>query len=256
MWGFAHQSVLPDEIVVADDGSDERTREVIHRVRSRTHLEIQHVWHEDDGFRKCAILNRAIEQAHGDYLIFSDGDCIPRPDFVQQHREFAREQCFLSGGYNKLPMDLSQQINLSDIDSGRAFRLSWLRQHGLRIDRQSLRLQTRGFAARACNRLTTTNPTWNGHNASGWKSDLISVNGFDERMRYGGEDCELGERLVNIGIKPIQIRFSAICLHLDHERGYVNDSDKKRNMQIRQYTRHHRVLRTEFGIRQFGKRAA
>ena len=153
-------------------------------------------------------------------------------------------------------MDLSQQINLSDIDSGRAFRLSWLRQHGLRIDRQSLRLQTRGFAASACNRLTTTNPTWNGHNASGWKSDLISVNGFDERMRYGGEDCELGERLVNIGIKPIQIRFSAICLHLDHERGYVNDSDRKRNMQIRQSTRHHRVLRTEFGIRQFGKRAA
>ena len=256
LWGYANQNVAADEILIADDGSDERTTEVINRVQANTDLTIKHLWHADNGFQKCLILNRAIAESSSEYLIFSDGDCIPRSDFVEQHRLRARPNRFLSGGYNKLPMGLSRQITLDDISSGKAFQLSWLKANGLRAGIQEMRLRTEGAISEVLNRLTTTNPTWNGHNASGWKNDLVRVNGFDERMRYGGEDCELGERLINSGIIPTQIRFSAICLHLDHSRGYVNEVDKKRNWEIRQFTRRHRLTVTQHGLRQSNSVAA
>ena len=69
--------------------------------------------------------------------------------------------------------------------------------------------------------LTPTRATWNGGNASGWRADVLRVNGFDERMGYGGEDRELGERLVNAGIRGKQVRHRTITVHLDHARPYI-----------------------------------
>ena len=97
-------------------------------------------------------------------------------------------------------------------------------------------------------RFSTTRPTFNGHNASAWKSDIMSVNGLDERMEYGGLDRELGERLVNAGIRPKQIRHRAVCLHLDHDRNYVRSESLCRNEQIRRVTRLQRLTWTPFGI--------
>ena len=67
-------------------------------------------------------------------------------------------------------------------------------------------------------RLTTTKATWNGHNASTWKSYALAANGFNNAMRYGGEDREFGERLMNAGIRGKQVRHRPICVHLDHGR--------------------------------------
>ncbi len=96
--------------------------------------------------------------------------------------------------------------------------------------------------------LTPTRATWNGHNASGWKDDLLAVNGFDERMGYGGEDRELGERLVILGRRGRQIRHRAVVVHQWHERGYVDDEVLRANRRIRRETARARVPRTAFGI--------
>ena len=124
--GYMSQSCKADEIIIADDGSTDDTRKLIERYS--THLPIIHVWHEDNGFRKTEILNKAISAATADYLIFTDQDCIPRRDFIETHRRYAREGYFLSGGYFKLPMDISRDITPDDIASGRAFDLKWLVQ--------------------------------------------------------------------------------------------------------------------------------
>jgi glycosyltransferase involved in cell wall biosynthesis len=250
LWGYANQTHTEFEVVIADDGSDSATREVIQRIRRQFGLTIKHVWHPDDGFRKCTILNRAIEEAAGDYLLFSDGDCIPRSDFVQQHFEAAEPGRFLSGGYFKLPMSISEQIDRNDIESGHAFTLAWLRAAGLEYSHRILRLMSYGLLAHCLNLLTTTRPTWNGHNASGWAEDVRRANGFDERMRYGGEDRELGERLQNAGIRGKHVRFQALCLHLDHSRGYIRDADLKRNREIRDVTLSMGRTKTEHGITQ------
>ncbi|MEM1226500.1 MAG: glycosyltransferase family 2 protein [Planctomycetota bacterium] len=248
LWGYAIQTRTDFEIVIADDGSTSETKSLIERARDETGLNIRHVWHEDDGFRKCEILNRATSVTGGDYLIFSDGDCIPRADFLQQHHQHAERGRFLSGGYIKLPMSLSQAIERHDIERGDAFRLSWLRARGLPLSARWLRLIAGPRLAQCLNAVTTTRPTWNGNNASGWKSDIVAAGGFDERMRYGGLDRELGERLENAGIRGKHIRFQTVVIHLDHPRGYANEADLRRNLAIRHETRTTGRKTTAFGL--------
>ena len=101
--GYAVQRHRDFHVVVADDGSGPETRATIDRVRADTGLRIEHVWHEDRGFRKSEILNRAIVAADADYLIFSDGDTIPERDLVGTHARLAERGRFLAGGYVKLP---------------------------------------------------------------------------------------------------------------------------------------------------------
>jgi GT2 family glycosyltransferase len=100
------------------------------------------------------------------------------------------------------------------------------------------------------NFITPTRPTWNGGNASAWKKDILAINGFDERMKYGGEDREFGERLVNKGIQPLKVRYLAIIIHLEHERGYVNDEAWKINNEIREETKKEKTTKTKFGLYQ------
>ena len=253
--GYAAQDVDGFEIVLADDGSGPETRVVVQAMGSAFPGSLQHIWHEDRGFQKSQILNKAIVAARHPYLIFTDGDCIPRRDLVSTHASMARDGHFLSGGYVKLPMDLSHEIDAAAVGSGKSFNAAWLRTHGLRDVHALAKLWAVGPVARLLDALTPTRATWNGHNASGWKRDLLAVNGFDERMHYGGQDRELGERLVHAGVRPIQVRYSAVALHLDHARGYKTTESLERNRAIRRATRARRATWTEFGIVK-GPRAA
>ena len=247
--GFAQQTISNFEIVIADDGSKESTKVAINAMRIKTGLDIQHIWQEDDGFQKCRILNKSIVAAKGDYLVFTDGDCIPRADFLESHLKFREKGFFLSGGYYKLPLNISKKITIADIEEQKCFKLSWLIANGLKRSPKNLKLITKGFLSTFLNFVTPTNASWNGHNSSAWKSDLLAVNGFDEEMQYGGEDRELGERLFNFGLKSKQIRYNAICIHLDHDRGYVSDATWQKNAKIRQYTKENKIVQTSNGIK-------
>lgn len=248
--GFAHQTHRDFEVVVADDGSGEDTAEVIRNARRSSGLEIKHVRQEDRGFRKCRILNKAIAKARGEYLIFTDGDCIPQPEFVSRHLDLAGPRRFLSGGLLRLPLGLSHNIGPEDIAAGRCFSASWLRSRGMPPTYKLLKLTAgSGFGA-VLDRISPATAGWNGHNASGWKADILAANGFDERMGYGGEDRELGERLENAGIRGKRIRHRVTCLHLDHPRGYVDPQVRAANLAIRQETRRTQSTRTENGIAQ------
>ena len=246
LWSYEMQTIVPDEIIIADDGSGEETRELIERFSSC--LPIKHVWHEDDGFRKTKILNEALRVATADYLIFTDQDCVARPDFVETHLRFAKPGYILSGGYFKLPMDISECITRDDIESARAFRLSWLVDKGLKRNFKCTKLFGNRYFAAFMNFITPAKATWNGMNSSGWRKDILAVKGFDERMQYGGEDREMGERMFNNGIRSKQIRYSATILHLDHKRPYVNVEALERNKAIRKETKRLRRVETEHGI--------
>uniref|UniRef100_UPI003566C11B glycosyl transferase family 2 n=1 Tax=Seonamhaeicola sp. TaxID=1912245 RepID=UPI003566C11B len=194
------------------------------------------------------ILNKAIVACKSEYIVMSDGDCIPRADFLEVHQKNKEIGYFLSGGYFMLPMDISQKIDKVDILSGNCFNLTWLKNNGLKPSFKNNKLTAKGIIATFLNSLTPTNPSWNGHNASGWKADILKINGFDERMQYGGQDRELGERLFNLGIKSKQIRYSAVCLHLDHPRGYKNQESINKNLAIRATTKKEKRVWTDFGI--------
>ena len=258
LWGYACQARRADEILIADDGSGEATREEISAIAAETGLPLRHVWHADRGFRKTEILNKALAESTGDYLIFTDGDCIPRRDFVATHERLAKPGRFLSSGAVRLSMPASRAIRKVDVDNGKCFRVSWLRCRwrapgDKRPAPALLKLRCRGPWGDACSWLTTTRATWNGNNASCYRADALAVRGFDERMQYGGEDREFGERLVNHGLRGWPARFSAICVHLDHGRGYVEPEMITRNLAIRAETKRLRRVETDHGL---GRQAA
>ena len=248
LWGYMCQTVKADEIIIADDGSTDETRRLIGKYSGV--LPLRHVWHEDKGFRKTRILNRALAEATADYLIFTDQDLVPRADFIAQHTAHARKGRFVSGGCIRLPMHISELITREDIETGDAFKISWLKARGMKTGLKTLKLVGGERFSSLMNAITPAKATWNGGNSSGWRADLLAVNGFNERMRYGGEDREFGERLVNMGLKGVQLRYSAVTLHLDHKRPYVNKEHLDMNKRIRQEIRRGKTVVTPYGIKQ------
>lgn len=248
LWGFEGQTHNGFDIIIADDGSTEETKKVIQKFQQKGILKISHVWQEDAGFQKTKILNKAIKTTASDYLIFTDGDCIPRFDLVAKHLAMRKKNCFLSGGYFKLPATISDKISEEVIQSKKCFDRAWLVQQGLIESFKLNKLTASGRKEEFLNWITPTKATWDGNNASGWRSDIVAVNGFDERMQYGGEDRELGERLMNMGVKPVQARYSLVTLHLEHPQGYVTEEMIAKNREIRKQTKQHKSTWTPYGL--------
>ena len=119
--GYCNQTEKDFEVVIADDGSTEKTQEVIASFSSKFKHSIIHVWQPDAGFQKCKILNKAILKTNTNYLLFTDGDCIPRKDFVEQNLKYKEKGCFLSRGYFKLLMQTSYKIHIYNIKNQDCF---------------------------------------------------------------------------------------------------------------------------------------
>lgn len=250
-WGLLEQTHPAFDIIVADDGSTAETRAMIDRYRPgflRRGIGLDHLWQADQGFRKCRILNKAIVQAPHPYIVFTDGDCILRRDFLAVHAARAQPGYYLSGSYYKLPLQTSETITRADVQSGRCFDRRWLRAHGLPSNASRLKLLPPSGITPWLNRLSPVACNLKGANASAWRDDLLRVGGFDERMQWGGLDRELGVRLQNAGIKARHVRYDAICVHLDHGRSYRRADQVAANLALRQQVQRDACDYTPYGI--------
>ena len=252
--GYSRQDFRGFELIIADDGSGEETRGLIAGFAEESDFSIRHIWHEDHGYRRSIILNAAILASRGEYLVFSDGDCIPRRDFVDVHRALRKPGYFLSGGSVYLSMEVSRAIEREDVLSGRFADPRWLKAQGQKLGRHRLRLMPSGLRATWLDRLTTTSPTWNLNNASTWRGPLFAVNGMEMEMQYGGADRALGSRLENLGMKRRRARFRAVLLHLDHSRPYKTKESIERNKEIRRRIESNREVRAGEGLLELFRR--
>jgi glycosyltransferase involved in cell wall biosynthesis len=217
--GYRAQSDRDFEMIVADDGSTAETAAVINQARRGADFNIAHVWHEDKGFRAAAIRNRAVAHTNADCIIFSDGDCIPLPDFVARHRRMAEKGWFLSGNRILLSEGFSRRILQERLPvhawgSGRWLGAKlrgevnrWLPLLALPPD-----LALRKWPAGRWEGVMTCN-------LSVWRSDLLAVDGLDESYSgWGLEDSDLAIRLLRAGVRHKSARFAAPVLHLWHSQ--------------------------------------
>ena len=237
-------------ICIADDGSGPTTKDVIDAFSARSKVRVRHVWHPDNGFEKGAILNKSIASSTADYLVFIDGDVLIHPGFVRRHVQLARAKVFNTGSLIRLNKAATDSVTPDLVRDLTVFQRRWLALQGAMKD-LSAWLKTAPFPQPVMSLLEWINPSRTslcGANASCFRADILAVNGYDERIKYGGQDKELGQRMKNAGFNARTVRYSAPLVHLDHPRGYDRPEVRKRNREIRAQTKALRMKTTEFGI--------
>ena len=201
------QTRWPEEILLADDGSSEPTRQLIEQWRKRAPVPVHHVWHPDEGFRKTVILNKAVATASGQYLVLLDGDCVAHRSFVTDHAALAEPGFWVQGR-----RCLVQERFVQQFIPGESPVLAWMLLGRVTGAAKGIRLPFPIIRRETCQRGII------GCNMGFWRNDLLAVNGFDEDYSgWGiGEDSDIGTRLYHLGRPRKFVYGRAIVFHLNH----------------------------------------
>jgi glycosyltransferase involved in cell wall biosynthesis len=210
---------LPDEVIVADDGSGIETKQLIEKFSEQLPVPLIHEWQEDKGYRLARSRNNGLLKSKGDYLIFIDDDLILHPKFITDHRNNAKKGCFYCG--TRVRLGPAKTIDI--MENHRNKVLYW--EADIRSRLNTLRIP---FLHHIITGPGYTYKRLRGCHMAFWKSDLIKINGFDERfITYGREDSDIAMRMMHAGIKRINLKWAAICYHLHHpspDSASANDS--------------------------------
>lgn len=236
-----NQSVFPDEILIADDGSKQETKNVIEAFMRKTNLVIKHIWHEDNGFRKSIILNKAVAQTICDYIIQIDGDCIMHPKFVEDHIKNAKSNTYLYGTRATITKEALPEL----------YRTENVRFHFFSKDiKKRSRTIYSPFLSQFYKEHNEFSSNFRGCNVSFWRNDFIEVNGYNESFEgWGREDSDLVIRMGNKGVLAKRLRYVGIVYHIYHPE---NSRDQlAENDAIQQLSIKNKMIKVEKGISQY-----
>lgn len=235
------QTVLPSEVIVADDGSKEDTRLLIEHFQKSFPVPLIHVWHEDNGNQKPKIMNKAIAKAKYEYIVEIDGDIITHPNFVEDHLTYAEKGVYLFGSRVNIQKSILESIFKKKTTSfhffskgikkrGRTLRIPFFMNFAKLIDKRSSKLR--------------------GCNMSFWREDFIKINGFNEGLiGWGIDDSEMIQRLHNIGIQGKRLKNVAIAYHIHHKE--QDKSHIELNHIIEKETTEKKITFIEKGLNQY-----
>jgi len=207
---IASQSTLPDEVIIADDGSTSSTKALIERVVIGFPVPLHHCWQEDLGFRVSAIRNKAIAKATSDYIVMADGDMLMQQHFIRDHICNAASGQFVQGRRTLLSKELTEHVlagndkQITCLSKGITNRFNACRCKILSPVVSAMFSKQKYMSIRACNMAC-------------WRSDIVAVNGFNETFEgWGREDSEFAVRLLNNGIRRKDLRLGGVAYHLYH----------------------------------------
>ncbi len=206
------QTHLPDEIIIADDGSNEENVQINKKNLQKTGLKYKYIWQEDKGFRAALIRNKAILTADGDYIIGIDGDMILHKDFIKDHLKHAKKGRFIQGSRVLITKKITEKI----LDT-KKIKLNFF-SPGLKNRKNAIHSN---FLASI---FSKTNKSLKGTktcNFSMFKEDIFKINGFNnEFIGWGREDSEFLARFLNNNGERFDIKFNAIAFHLYHPESH------------------------------------
>ena len=217
-----HQTRLPDEVIIADDGSDENTAQGVKSFSKGASFPVLHVWQEDKGFRAAKIRNEAIKQTSGDYIVLLDGDCVVNQHFISDHLKLQEEACFIQGKRVHVNKDVVSFFNYEHANSIPTLMKMALTgkisnaHHLIHLPRSLFIKNKKLKGIKSCN-------------MSFLKKDILAVNGFNEDFTgWGDEDSELACRFFKFGLIKKVHASMAICFHLWHPTNKMkNDMNKQ-----------------------------
>lgn len=217
------QSVKPDELLIADDGSREETKLLIEEYQKKGIVSIKHFWQEDKGFRKSAILNKAVAQTNADYIIQVDGDCILHAKFVEDHINAREKNTYLYGArVNILPQAINAVFEKHLIDFGYFSKEIKNKSRALHIP----------FLSSLYKSHASYSDKFRGCNVSFWRKDFMEINGYNEDYEgWGREDSDLVIRMGNKGVLAKRLRYAGIVFHIHHKINSRDNFDKNDAMQ-------------------------
>lgn len=220
------QTRLPDEIIVADDGSDHETRKLVELMATESPVPVIHSWQKNKGFRLARSRNRAIAKAKGEYIILVDGDVVLEKHFIEDHMSFCRSGFFVQGTRVLLNKEFSAKV-LTNKAMVKTFCTRGV-ENRKNCLRSKILARMFSFSSRSLVGVKTCNFAF-------YKKDAIAVNGFNEEfIGWGREDSEFTVRLLNNGIRRQNIKFNGLVYHLYHP---MNDRTRlKQNDRILQHT--------------------
>ena len=235
------QVQLPDEILIADDGSTGETKKLIEEFKKQFSIPVRHFWHEDAGFRKSIILNKTLAASTSDYIIQIDGDCIIHPYFIRDHIEMTENQVFLYGSRVNIP-----KKGLNKVLEKEPSRFSFFSP--------LIKKRTRNIRLPFLRNKFEAKPDFSskvrGCNISYWRKDFLAVNGYNEEIEgWGREDSEFIIRLLNNDVNGKRLKYGGILYHIYHEvksREHVSA-----NSEIQQQTIQEKKTWCEKGVDQY-----
>ncbi len=219
-----NQSVQNFEIIISDDGSGPDIAKVIEKYNSFNYP-IQHIWHEDKGFRKTVIANLSIKSSKSDYLVFIDGDCLLHHNFMKNHIKYKNENIVLVGRRVMLDKEITEKIVCQDVISKRFEKYSFWKKHcDFKSARHAFEIP---FSYTLENMLSKDRKGILGCNFSLHKILLLNINGYNEEIIGRGiEDNNLDARLQLTGLKYKSVVRKAVQFHLFHPYKPVPHSKK------------------------------
>lgn len=244
---LSQQTQLPDEVIIADDGSSDETRLLIDQLQNQLNYPLQHVWQKNKGFRAARIRNKAVLHTDNNYLIFLDGDCVPFPDFIEKHRLLAEPNWFVAGHRILLEKKFTAKIFKESLPIYQDTSLQWLWHYFqgqsnrlfplLRIGLNKLRkLRAKHWqGAKSCN-------------LGLWKEDFLTINGFDESfIGWGYEDSDLVIRLIRSRTYRKSGKFAIPVIHLWHPQ---NDREKEQiNLNLLKQITENQQISAKIGLK-------
>jgi len=235
------QTFLPDEIIIADDGSRGETKILISKYQKKSPTKIIHSWQRDLGFRAARSRNKAIAKSSSDYLILVDGDMILNKYFIYDHVSSSKEGFFIQGTRVLLSKEISRKV-LQSQDLAVNFY-----QSGISNRKNALRskLLSNIFSSKSkkLDGIKTCNMSF-------FKEDFLRINGFNNDFEgWGREDSEFALRMINYGLIRNNIKHLAIQYHLWHHE--ESRESLIQNDLILEVAAKNKIIRCKNGISEF-----